>query len=199
MKTNHVLIDYENVQPEVTEALAQPIFKVWVFVGAQQHKVKYDLVELLQTKRDGAQCIKITATARNALDFHMAYYVGQLATEDPDAYFHLIAKDAGMDPLVEHLQGRGLKVARWEDVFEIPIVKRPPDSSEEDERLSIIIENLVRRGAQRPATMKTLLGSVASIFQPKLGDEEAAALVEQLRLNGVFEVVGTKVKYGLPE
>ncbi len=198
MKTNHVLIDYENVQPEVTEALAQPIFKVWVFVGAQQHKVKYDLIELLQTKRDDAQCIKITATARNALDFHMAYYVGQLATEQPDSYFHLIAKDAGMDPLVEHLQGRGLNVARWEDVFDIPIVKRRPDAPDDD-RLSIIMEYLIRRGAQRPATTKTLLGSVASLFNPKLVDEDAAALIDQLRLNGVFDVVGTKVRYGLPD
>jgi hypothetical protein len=198
MKTNHVLIDYENVQPEVTKALAQPIFKVWVFAGAQQHKVKYDLIELLQAKRDNAQCIKITATARNALDFHMAYYVGQLATEDPEAYFHLIAKDAGMDPLIEHLQARGLHVARWEDVFDIPIVKRRPDVPDGD-RLSTIMEYLIRRGAQRPATMKTLRGSVASLFQPKLDDEDAAALVEQLRLNGVLEVVGTKVNYGLPE
>ena len=198
MKTNHVLIDYENVQPEVTQALAQPIFKVWVFVGAQQNKVKYDLIDLIQTKPGNAQCIKITATARNALDFHMAFYVGQLATEDPDAYFHLIAKDAGMDPLVEHLQGRGIKVARWEDVFDIPIVKLRPDIPD-DERLSTIMEYLIRRGAQRPATMKTLRGSVASLFQPKLEDDDAAALVEQLKLNGVLEVVDTKVIYGLPE
>ena len=47
--------------------------------------------------------------------------------------------------------------------------------------------------------MKTLRGSVASLFQPKLEDDDAAALVEQLKLNGVLEVVDTKVIYGLPE
>jgi hypothetical protein len=198
MKTNHVLIDYENVQPEVAEALAQPVFKVWIFVGAQQHKVKYDLIELLQRKGDDARCIKISATARNALDFHMAYYVGQLATEHPEAYFHLIAKDTGMDPLVEHLQGRGLNVSRWADVFDISIIKRRADEPEQD-KLSSIIEYLVRRGAQRPATLKTLLGSIAALFSPKLSESEATALVEQLKLGGVLETSGSKIKYGLPD
>lgn len=198
MKTNHVLIDYENVQPEVTAALARPVFKVWIFVGAQQQKVKYDLVELMQSKGDAARCIKISATARNALDFHMAFYTGQLATEEPEGYFHLIAKDKGMDPLVEHLQGRGLNVQRWESVFDIPIVKKPIDASEDD-KLSLIIEYLIRRGSQRPASMKTLLGSVAALFSPKLGEADVAVLVEQLRASGVFDVVGTKVHYSLPD
>jgi hypothetical protein len=36
VKQNHVLIDYGNVQPEVAAALAQPVFKVLVFVGVQK-------------------------------------------------------------------------------------------------------------------------------------------------------------------
>jgi len=36
---NHVLIDYENVQPEVASRLAPGIFKVWVFVGTLQYTV----------------------------------------------------------------------------------------------------------------------------------------------------------------
>ena len=45
MKQNHVLIEYENVQPAVAEALAQPVFKLWVFVGAQQAKVEFDMLD----------------------------------------------------------------------------------------------------------------------------------------------------------
>lgn len=36
MKTNYVLIDYENVQPEFAQSLAPEHFKVIVFVGANQ-------------------------------------------------------------------------------------------------------------------------------------------------------------------
>jgi hypothetical protein len=128
----------------------------------------------------------------------MAYYLGQLSKQEPDAFFHVVAKDTGMDPLIEHLKGRGLAVARWVDVLDIPVVKAPATGADED-KLNRIMEYLVRRGKQRPATMKTLIGSAASLFSPKLDADEAARLVEQLRVNAVFEVVGTKVRYGLPD
>lgn len=198
MKQNHVLIDYENVQPDVATALAQPVFKVWVFIGVQQAKVKFDLLDLVQQKGQNARVIRMTSSGRNALDFHMSYYLGQLIAAEPDGYFHLIAKDTGMEPLLEHLREKGTKVWRWPDVFEIPIVKASADVPT-DEKLSRIVEYLVRRGKQRPATMKTLVGSAAALFNPKLDEKEAAELVAQLQANGVFEVIGSKLRYGLPE
>jgi len=197
MKQNHVLIDYENVQPAVAEALAQPVFKVWVFVGAQQAKVKFDLLDLVQRKGQNARVIKMTTSGRNALDFHMSCYLGRLTTQEPDGYFQVIAKDTGMDPLLEHLRDQGLKVNRWEDVSQIPIVKGRADESDDD-KLSRIVEYLVRRGNQRPATVKTLVGSAAALFSPRLEETEARALIEQLQVNGVFEVVGSRLQYGLP-
>jgi hypothetical protein len=198
MKQNHVLIDYENVQPDVAKALAQPVFKVWVFVGAQQAKVKFDLIDLVQQKGPDARVIKMTSTGRNALDFHMACYLGNLMTEEPDGYFHVIAKDTGMGPLLDHLREKGVKVWRWADVFEIPIVKGRSEDSD-DEKLSRIVEYLLRRGNQRPTKLKTLVGSAAALFEPRLDEPEAAALIEELRVNGVFEVVGSKLQYGLPD
>lgn len=126
MKPNHVLIDYENVQPEVSEVLAQPIFKVWIFVGVQQSKVKFDLVELLQHKGTDARVIKMTTSGRNALDFHMSYYLGELVSREPEAFFHVVAKDTGMDPLIEHLRTRNVNAFRWTEVIDIPIAKAPP-------------------------------------------------------------------------
>jgi len=198
MKHNHVLIDYENVQPNVAEALAAPIFKVWVFLEVQQTKVKVDLLELVQRKGDDARIIKMSSSGRNSLDFHMSYYVGMLSTQQPDGYFHLIAKDTGMDSLIEHLKGRGISVARWPDVFDIPIVKAPAHVPEDD-KLSRIMEYLLCRGKQRPAKMKTWLGSVSALFQPKLNAAECMQLIEQLKGNGVLEVIGTKLTYGLPD
>lgn len=197
MTENHVLIDYENVQPAVADALERPIFKVWVFVGAQQSRVRFDLVELLQRKGDAVRVVKMRTTGRNALDFHMSYYLGALVKEYPGDYFHLIARDTGMDPLIEHLKGSGLRVARWSDVFDIPVVKAPADD-DNDVKLSRIIEYLHRRGAQRPASTKTLVGSIAALFQPKLDGAAAKMLADQLQAQGVFEVVGSKLKYGLP-
>lgn len=198
VKTNHVLIDYENVQPEVAEALASPIFKVWVFVGAQQAKVKFDLVDLIQRKGDAAKAIRIGATGRNALDFHISYYLGKLVHEFPDDYFHVIGNDTGLDPLLAHLNEQGVRATRSSSVADISIVKMPAESGDDD-RLSKILEYLVRRGGQRPASWKTLVGSTAALFQPRLTEPEAAALLGVLESNGIFERHDTKVRYGLPD
>jgi hypothetical protein len=199
VKLNHVLIDYENVQPAVADALAQPIFNVWVFVGAQQAKVKFDLVDLVQRKGDAAKVIRISASGRNALDFHMSYYLGKLVRECPDDYFHIIGKDTGLDPLLAHLTDQGIRVSRCASVSEILIAKSPADGPD-DEKLSKILEYLVRRGSQRPASWKTLLGSTMALFMPKLTESEAARLLAALEKEfGIFRRDGSKVLYSLPD
>lgn len=64
---------------------------------------------------------------------------------------------------------------------------------------SWMIEYLMRRGKQRPASTKTLIGSAAALFQPRLEQAEVVALLEKLRITGVFEVIDNKVIYGLPD
>ena len=48
MRTNYVLIDYENVQPSALSVLEKEHFKVVVFVGANQAKVAFDVAAQLQ-------------------------------------------------------------------------------------------------------------------------------------------------------
>ena len=198
MKTNYVLIDFENVQPVLTAALASEVFKIIVFVGATQVRVPYNLIEAVQAWGDRIRFIKISGNGRNALDFHIAYYLGELAAAEPEAYFHAIAVDKGMDLLIQHLQDKGIKAARWESVDDIPIVKKAPAAPLGD-KLSLAIEYLVRRGSQRPTKLKTLHGSVSALFNPRLSDAETAALLAELQTPGVFHVDGSKLVYGLAD
>jgi hypothetical protein len=46
--TNYVLIDFENVQPTNLAILAKHSFKIYVFVGANQCKIPFDLASALQ-------------------------------------------------------------------------------------------------------------------------------------------------------
>ena len=199
VKTNFVLIDYENVQPDLADALIGEHFKVLVFVGANQPKIDFQVVTAMQGLGSRAEYVKISGVGRNALDFHIAYYLGSLATSEPEAYFHVISGDKGFDPLLEHLRSKGLNAGRCADVRDIPIAK-PASSASSDDKLSVILAYLIKRGEQRPGSVKTLTGSAASLFQPRLvEDEEVAALLQELRNNGVFVVVGTKVTYSLPD
>ena len=54
MVTNYVLIDFENVQPRNLEILSNHPFKVFVFVGASQAKIPFELAAAMQHLGDDA-------------------------------------------------------------------------------------------------------------------------------------------------
>lgn len=198
VKTNYVLIDYENVQPEAMAVLAQEHFKVIVFVGANQAKVTFEVASALQQMGDRAEYVKITGNGSNALDFHIAFYIGVLAGIEPDAYFHIVSKDTGFDPLIQHLKAKKILACRSKDVTDIPIVKAANSKSPAD-RAAVVIADLKRRGASRPRAVKTLSSTISGIFQKQISDQDIASLIATLQKQGIVTVNGTKVSYSLPD
>lgn len=197
MRTNYVLIDYENVQPEAMAVLSKEHFKVIVFVGANQAKVTFEVASVLQQMGERAEYIKISGNGSNALDFHIAYYIGLLASKEPEAYFHIVSKDTGFDPLINHLKGKKILACRSKDVTDIPIVKAS-NSKSPSEKIAVIIADLKRRGAAKPRAVKTLTSTISNMFQKQLSDEELQSLLLELQTKGIVSIAGTKVSYELP-
>ena len=198
MKSNFVVIDYENVQPEAMSALVEEHFNVIVFVGANQAKVSFEVASALQQLGDRAQYIKISGNGSNALDFHIAFYIGELASRHPNAFFIIVSKDTGFDPLIQHLKTRKILAGRSKSVVDIPIVKAASSKSP-SERIEIIVADLKRRGSAKPRTVKTLSSTIQAIFQKQLSDEDVTGLVNGLNKKGIVKISGTKVAYSLPE
>jgi hypothetical protein len=144
-----------------------------------------------------AEYVQLLGGGPNALDFHIAYYLGRQAAKEPTAYFYIISNDTGFDPLVKHLKERKLRVYRVQTVKEIPILK-PPDPKSSPDRIALIVKDLQRRGASRPRTLKTLSGTISATFQKKLTAHEVSSLVSDLKKKGVIKVEGTKVTYHFP-
>lgn len=197
MRKNYVLIDYENVQPAGLSALDQDHFKVMVFVGASQTRLAFESAAALQRMGSKAEYIKISGNGSNALDFHIAFYIGHLAAQDPTAYFHIVSKDAGFDPLVQHLKAKKIFAARSKDVADIPLVKAATTQSPQD-RLDLVVAKLRQLAASKPRTLKTLSSTIGSLFQKQLAEEEVASMVSELRSRSLIAVAGTKVSYTLP-
>lgn len=197
MKKNYVLIDYENVQPEEMDALENEHFSVIVFVGANQAKVTFEVASVLQRMGDRASYIKISGSGKNALDFHIAYYLGKLSEKEPDAYFHIVSKDTGFDLLIEHLKSNKVSVRRVKSVTELPLVKAA-NSKSSTERVSVVIGILAKSGAARPRTVKTLASAINSMFQKSLSESEIAGIISELTKKGVVVVNQTKVTYVIP-
>lgn len=196
MKKHYVLIDYENVQPEALGILDDEAFHVIVFVGANQSKVSFEVASALQRMGNRADYIRITGNGSNALDFHIAFHLGQIAAQDPDACFHIISKDKGFDPLVQHLNDRKIRASRTVDVTGIrnPAATDPKGS---EDRMDMIVADLRRRGAAKPRTVKTLGGTIHSIFRKQLSEQELSELLSLLEKRGFIAIDGTKVSYSL--
>jgi hypothetical protein len=195
MKTNYVLIDYENVQPKDLGLLHGHPFKVIVFLGANQGRIPVNFFKAFHAMGGNADYVEITGSGRNALDFHIAYYLGDLAAKDKEGYFHVISKDTGFDPLIKHLTQRGISIRRSRDLTEmLPGVAQPKSA---DARIDAIVKNLTRRAHSRPRRRKTLASSINSLFMNKLGGDEIDALIDALAKSGVITVAEGKVAYNL--
>jgi len=196
MRTNYVLIDFENVQPESLTGLQQDHFKVLVFVGATQTKVPFEVAQAMQAMGGKAEYIKITGNGSNALDFHIAFYIGQLAAADPTTFFHIISKDTGFDPLIAHLKAKKIFAARETSISEIPLIKTAVTKTPA-ERLQIVLEKLRLPKATKPRTLKTLASHINSQFQKQLSDSEVSDLIASLSKAGHIAVTDTKITYAL--
>lgn len=194
LRPNIVLIDYESVQPASLSVLAADHFRIKVFVGATQTKLPFDLVTAIQRMGDRAEYIKIAGTGPNALDFHIAYYIGRLAYEDPEAFFHIISKDTGFDPLIQHLKERKIFCGRWQTLDEIPAVRAAQTKSPED-RAALFLTKLLRPKATKPRTEKTLRSAIAAHFQRQLTEEDVTAVISALQSPGHVCITDGKVAY----
>lgn len=195
--TDYVLIDLENVQPANLATLTKHHLKVLVFVGANQARIPYDLAAAMQSLGDKAEYIRITGNGRNALDFHIAYYLGELCAQSPQARFHIVSKDTGFDPLIRHLESRGYRVYRARDLAGISPLRASTKTSRE-EKLDLIVRNLAVRGKARPRRVGTLKNTINSLFTKSLGDGEVQALVKELQERHYIEIRQDRVSYHLP-
>ena len=101
----HVLVDWENVQPKDTDirTLAPDVTDVWLFHGPSQRKVDAHQGSF----GDRITLVPIARAGKNALDFHLSFYMGYIASRHPHARFVVISNDKGYAPMLEHATGLG--------------------------------------------------------------------------------------------
>lgn len=198
LTTNYVLIDFENVQPKNLEILSSHPFKVFVFIGANQSKISVDLAAAMQDLGENAKYIKMSGSGQNALDFHIAYYLGQLSSQDLEANIYIISKDTGFDPLIKHLEAKKIQIQREKGLAEIPVLRMSVATSN-DEKIAAIVKNLSGRGQSRPRKVKTLANTINSLFTKKLEEQELTDLVKELEQLQYIVINQGNVSYKLPQ
>ena len=106
----HVLIDWENVQPDETEcrALVPEATDIWLFHGPNQKNV----VQRYGSFGERATGIRIARTGKNALDFHLSFYMGYIASRHPQARFVVLSNDKGYGPMLDHARELGFTASQ---------------------------------------------------------------------------------------
>jgi hypothetical protein len=216
VKTHYVLIDYENVHVPSLVRVTEPHFQVYLFLGPNNKRLPVELVLAMHQLRERAQYILLETPGANALDFHLAYYLGVLTTADPLGFFHIISKDTGFDSLIQHMKTRKLCVARSISIEAMPgfrpvsvstvdaqaVVAHPPEPdvipATVADLIPIAIEDLIKRKASKPRTAKTLLNTLHAKLGKQRPITDIEAVYQALIERGCIRVEGLKVSYALP-
>jgi hypothetical protein len=161
MTTPFFLIDFENVQPKALNRLQPGAARIKVFLGQHQSKLMLELVQSLQPFGKDAEYIQIQGSGPDAVDFHIAFYIGRLAASHPGASFTIVSKDRGFDPLVKHLGTLGIACKRVPEIPETtggaiatPAKAKPAKQApakKPTKKLTIIVDPPTSAAAVKPA------------------------------------------------
>lgn len=198
LATKHVLVDFENVCEIDTTLLESKNVTFTLLLGAGQTKLNVALVEKLLLHAPSVQLVRLTSRGKNALDFALAYYLGHAVAAAPQASFHIVSKDAGFDPLIEHLVGRQIRISRHNDFSDLtgskapqpaaspkpkagPKAKTAPSNGDVTDNALIQLRKVF---ANRPKSRKSLLSFLTSHLGPEMTETGAATLIESLSKAG---------------
>ena len=168
-----LLVDLENVQT-IDLSRLPPNARIRIFHGMTQKKLPAELVAQAQPLGRRVEWIKISGQGRNALDFHIAFYLGQELAVSPDSQCAILSRDTGFDPLIRHLLVLGRTCRRASSLREA----FPAEEPVETDHFTRLV-TLLRKEKTRPARRKGLAGKVKSWF-PHLTEGERLALLERL-------------------
>jgi hypothetical protein len=186
---DYIFLDFENLAVQtIPDHIG--IEKVFIFAGEKQNKVSLDIAESMQKLGSKAKLIRIKGTGHNALDFHIAYYIGKSAEIDPKGTFKIVSKDKGFDPLVKHLIAEGINCQRIETLATKLVSKKNMQE--------IILDLGAHFKDKSDKARPKKLAKLKAYIKNRIKEEDAIVemATEGLISNGIIEVNAGKIKYG---
>lgn len=115
-----LFIDLENIIQFNLDNIDMTTTKVYIFVGKNQKKIPIELVTQTQRFGDSLEWIKIEGQGKNALDFHIVYFLGELNQKSQqDIQFIILSRDTGFDSLITYINKSGRKCIRIKSLIEL--------------------------------------------------------------------------------
>lgn len=191
-----LLVDYENIQNIDLSLIQEKDIEIKIFVGQSQNKLPFDLVQSTQRFGNAVEWIKIEGSGADALDFHIAFYLGQLSKTDPGLSFIVLSKDKGFDPLIRYLCKQKIACRRIQGLLELSKEKDKIISQDED-LTTKVIENLsgIEKN-KRPRNRNTLRQHIKTLLSKrKLSEQELDTLIDILFVQKKVSEVSNRITY----
>lgn len=171
----YIYVDYENLNS--LQWLPKTEGKYFFFIGETQAKISSALV--LSTNGMAVDWIKVKGSGKNALDFHIAYYLAKNDREKGVEHL-ILSKDTGFDPLIVHLCEQGIAVRRIITVDEIDDAK----AFKALENYDAVYKNLSKiPKTSRPKSIKSLTSHIKAMLK-NASDKEVQLIVDELFRQG---------------
>jgi len=219
MPESVLLVDYENIGKIDLGAIPEGV-RVPFFFGASQRSVPTEFLKAALRLGERFVPIDIEGQGKNALDFHIAFYLGEYLARAPDTACVILSKDKGFDPLVRHLSRRGFAVRRANSMAEAlaPRAAAPasrgagggrsgtrresPDADHPRREGGSLTEEALHllAGTQklrRPRKRKGLIAVLHSHFSKKIPESELQRLVDELIAAGQLSETNGAITYHL--
>ena len=198
VRKNYIFVDFENVQPKSFDFPEDYPFKIIIFVGVNQTKILIELAISMQSLGCNAAYVIINGSGKNALDFHITFYLGKLYEKDPNGYFHIISKDTGFDILINHLKTKKALINRYNNIDDIPALKQSNcETLPIDKKISFIIDYLIKRGNAKPKKVETLSNTINSICARTLNNTQLDMIINTMAKEKIIIIDGNKITYTL--
>ena len=182
---NHVFVDFENVHQVDLSVIGTKGVDFTLMLGARQTKLDAALVEKLMEHAASVHLVRLTSSGRNALDFALAYYLGRAAMADPNGSFHIVSKDTGFDPLIDHLRSRSIRADRHADYAGLTFAGPPkPVSAPPEDLLTRVVGHLRKNATNRPKRKKTLVSHLLGVCGKTATEADVMKVIEGLRSAG---------------
>jgi hypothetical protein len=199
MADSVLLVDYENIGKVDLGAIPAGV-RVPFFFGASQKSVPTEFLRAALKLGERFVPIDIEGQGKNALDFHIAFYLGEYLARSPETPCVILSKDKGFDPLIKHLVKRGFAVRRANSIAEALTTAAAAPAARVSRQTSTLWDNALSflAGTQknrRPRKRKGLVAALHSHFAKKIPETELQRLVDQMIARKTLSEVNGAITY----
>lgn len=203
-----LFVDLENVGKLDLNVLPEGV-QVLVFFGASQKSVPTEFMRAVHRLGPRFVPIDIEGHGKNALDFHVAYYLGEQLAANAQADCIVLSKDKGFDVLISHLKQRGFKVRRADSLTQAfpstapkAATKAPAATSKSGANQASPLLQAIEwlksiQVRTRPLKRKGLIAHLYTHFRKKLTEPEIEQLVAELMTKKHISEADGKLAYHL--